>query len=198
MSAARDRSIDCVDVEIRVGSATLAADLVLPANATAVVLHASSGSKSDARWLADHLAREPRFASLVVDLRAGDDTPIDLAVLAQRLAVATDWIAMHTTLRWLPLAYSATGMGAAAALVTASTRREVRAVVSRSGRADLAGAALENVRVPTLLLVDEADDALVALTRSARPRLRTKSELAIIPGATIAARAADWLVRTLA
>lgn len=197
MSAAREVSIERKAVTIRVGAASLEAELVLPASATAVVLHA--GLRDDARALADRLAREARFASLLVDLRvpADDGQPADLALLAQRLAVVTDWITMHEALRWIPFGYSATGIAAAAALVTASARREVRAVVCRSGRPDLAGAALENVRVPTLLVVDEADDALVALNRSARPRLRT-SELAVVPRGAIEARSADWLVHALA
>lgn len=194
MSAARDQSIERADVTIRVGRVTLAADLVMPANAVATVIQV--GHERGVHWLADHLASEAHFASLSLDLRAGPEEPIDLAVLAQRLSVVTDWVAMHATLRYLPLGYCATGVSAAASLITASTRREVRAVVSRAGRPDLAGHALENVRVPTLLVVDETDDALVALNRSARPRMRT-SDLAIVPKATIDARAADYLVYAL-
>ena len=81
--------------------------------------------------------------------------------------------------RHLPIAYFATGSGAAAAIAAASSRSDVRGIVSSSGRPDLAGAALEAVRVPTLLIVAEEDDALLALNRSARSRLRA-SELAVV------------------
>lgn len=194
MSAARDESVERVNVAIRVGGVELEADLVLPADAPAVVIHA--GPIDESRPLVDYLVQHARFASLAIRLRTEPAEPLDVALFAQRLAVATDWVVMHDTLRWLPLGYAATGIASAAALVTASARREVRAVVARAGRPDLAGAALENVRVPTLLVVDEADDALVALNRSARPRLRT-SELAIVARHEMQSRAADWLRHAL-
>ena len=193
MDAARDESISRGVVLIRVRGAELEADLLLPANAVAVVIRA--GRRDDAQGLVQHLAEHRRIASLSVDLRVGDEPP-DLAMLAQRLAVVTDWVVMHDALRWLPLAYCASGIDAAAALVTTSARSEVRAVVARAGRPDLAGGALENVRVPTLLVVDEADDALVALNRSARPRLKT-SELAIVSRDAMLARTAEWLAHAL-
>lgn len=194
MSAAHDESFQRTDVSMRAFGVELAADLVVPANAVAVVIHA--GPRADVRPFAEQLAREAAFASLAIELRPDDTEPPDVAKLAQRLAVATDWVVMHETLRWLPLAYVATGVHAAAALVTASTRREVRAIVARMGRPDLAGSALENVRVPTLLVVDASDDALVALNRSARPRLRT-SELAILGREETLARTAVWLRHAL-
>lgn len=194
MNAARDASIERASVAIRVGGVELAGDLILPADAPAVVIHA--GPSVESRSFAERLVQDARFASLVIRLRPEPSEPLDLALLAQRLAVATDWVVMNDKLRWLPLAYSATGIEAAAALVTASARSEVRAIVARAGRPDLAGSALENVRVPTLLVVDESDDALVALNRSARPRLRT-SALAIVARAEMPARAADWLRHAL-
>jgi putative phosphoribosyl transferase len=194
MSAARDESIDRSTVLIRVSGVELEAAVVLPANAAAVVIHA--GPRDESGPLVDHLAERAKIASLAIDLRATTDEPLDVSVLAQRLAVVTDWVVMHDTLRWLPLAYCATGIEAAAALVTASARREVRAVAARAGRPDLAGAALENVRVPTLLVVDEAEDSLVALNRSARPRLRT-SELAIVGRDAMTTRVEEWLLHAL-
>jgi putative phosphoribosyl transferase len=75
--------------------------------------------------------------------------------------------------------------GAAAALVTAADRPElVRAVVSRGGRPDLAGAALHRVRAPTLLLVGGADAEVLALNRWAAARLRVEHEVVVVPGAT--------------
>jgi putative phosphoribosyl transferase len=190
MTAARDASVERASVAIRVGGVELAGELIMPADAPAIVIHA--GPTEESRSFAERLVQDARFASLVVRLRDEPSEPLDVAMLAQRLAVVTDWVVMHDKLRWLPLAYAATGIDVAAALVTASARREVRAIVARAGRPDLAGAALENVRVPTLLVVDESDDALVALNRSARPRLRT-SELAIVARAAMPARASDWL-----
>ena len=60
----------------------------------------------------------------------------------------------------------------------------VRAIVSRGGRPDLAGAALTRVQAPTLLIVGEHDDQVVQLNRQALTQLRCEKRLVIVPGAT--------------
>ena len=85
----------------------------------------------------------------------------------------------------------------------------VRAVVSRGGRPDLAGEALPRVLCPTLLLVGERDEEVLALNRHARDRMRAPVELVVVPGAThlfeepgtlaeVARLAARWLEKHLA
>jgi Dienelactone hydrolase family. len=75
--------------------------------------------------------------------------------------------------------------GAAAALVAAAQRPAViKAVVSRGGRPDLAGAALERVRAPTLLIVGGYDAQVIDLNREALRRLHCTKQLEIIPHAT--------------
>jgi pimeloyl-ACP methyl ester carboxylesterase len=59
----------------------------------------------------------------------------------------------------------------------------VVAVVSRGGRPDLAGEALERVSAPTLLIVGGADPQVLDLNRRAQRRLRGESDLEIVPGA---------------
>lgn len=195
---------------IRAGNVVLAAELVLPEGARAVVVHAGfpeRGSRSsDARAMADHLATRAGLASLVVDLLTEEEDRneggtallrFEVPLLAQRLAVATDWVLAQPSLRHAAIAYAAEGTAAAAALLAASARSDVRAIASRSGRPDLAAGALENVRVPTLLVVAENDDGLVAHNRSARTRLK-KSELALVAPAAIATRVEEFLARELA
>jgi putative phosphoribosyl transferase len=57
-------------------------------------------------------------------------------------------------------------------------------VVSRGGRPDLAGDALEAVTAPTLLIVGGADLQVLELNRQAQGRLRSETRLEIIPEAT--------------
>jgi putative phosphoribosyl transferase len=74
--------------------------------------------------------------------------------------------------------------GAAAALVTAAARPElVRGVISRGGRADLAGDALAAVSAPVLLIVGGNDPIVVDLNKQAAENL-ADSDLKVVPGAT--------------
>ncbi|KYG11141.1 hypothetical protein BE21_08650 [Sorangium cellulosum] len=81
-------------------------------------------------------------------------------------------------------------------------------MVSRGGRPDLAGAYLEQVRAPTLLLVGSEDTEVLALNRQALERLHGPRQLAIVGGAThlfeepgtleeVARAASAWFVRYL-
>ena len=71
------------------------------------------------------------------------------------------------------------------ALVAAAELPErVAAVVSRGGRPDLAGDALERVVAPTLLIVGGKDDVVLELNRAAMARLRVPTRLEVIRGAT--------------
>ena len=75
--------------------------------------------------------------------------------------------------------------GAAAALIAAAeVPDQVQLVISRGGRPDLAGPALEQVRTPTLLIVGGRDPEVLALNKAAAARLSGPAEIAVVPGAT--------------
>jgi putative phosphoribosyl transferase len=109
-----------------------------------------------------------------------------------------------TPLVGLPIGLFGASTGAAAALVAAAYRATgLAAVVSRGGRPDLAGDALESVRTPTLLIVGGADTNVLELNERAASHLAGPHELLVIPGAThlfeepgaleaVGAAAADW------
>jgi putative phosphoribosyl transferase len=84
----------------------------------------------------------------------------------------------------------------------------VAAVVSRGGRPDLAGPALERVTAPTLLIVGGADPQVLALNRQAAGRLAVPHRLEVVAGAShlfeepgaleeVALQAAAWFVTYL-
>jgi pimeloyl-ACP methyl ester carboxylesterase len=123
---------------------------------------------------------------------------------------AADWLAREAQTAGLPVGCFGASTGAAAALIAAAERPdEVRAVVSRGGRPDLAGPALARVRAPTLLIVGGHDVPVIELNRQAFDRLRAaRKELVIVPGAThlfeepgaleeVARLAAGWFTRYL-
>jgi putative phosphoribosyl transferase len=60
----------------------------------------------------------------------------------------------------------------------------IRAIVSRGGRLELAGAAVARVQAPTLLLVGSLDAVVLAFNQRAYARLPGYKRLVIIPAAT--------------
>ena len=106
--------------------------------------------------------RQAGFATLLIDLLTAEEEKIDLrtrhlrfdiALLAERVAYATDWVIERRGTRHLAIGYFGASTGAAAALVAASQRPQVTTVVSRGGRPDLAGNYLPEVRAATLLRI---------------------------------------------
>jgi pimeloyl-ACP methyl ester carboxylesterase len=85
----------------------------------------------------------------------------------------------------LRVGYFGASTGGGAALVAAAHAPDrVQAVVSRGGRPDLAGTALPQVRAPTLLIVGGDDEPVIELNQQAQARMRCKTELVIVPGAS--------------
>jgi dienelactone hydrolase len=182
-------------LEIEGDGDRLDADLALPSEPRGIVLfaHGSGSSRRSPRNL--YVARRLQldgFGTLLLDLltpreQLVDDRTrelrFDVPLLAARLRAATETLASDRSLPpWR--AYFGASTGAAAALVAAATDRVVGAVVSRGGRPDLAGEALESVRAPTLLIVGGDDTVVLDLNEQALRRLQCVKELAVVPGAT--------------
>jgi dienelactone hydrolase len=185
------------EVTIPINGVSLAGDLVVPEHATGVVVfaHGSGSSRHSSRNRAvAGVLQRAGFATVLMDLLTPHEERIDavtghlrfdIPLLAARLAAATDWATtQERALASLPVGYFGASTGAAAALVAASERRVVRAVVSRGGRPDLANGALDHVRAPTLLIVGGHDVPVITLNRQALERLRCEKALEIVPGAT--------------
>ena len=172
-----------------------AGSLVVPASARAIVLfaHGSGSSRFSPRnrFVAETLNRAG-LATLLFDLLTPEEDAgqarlrrFDIALLAQRLLAMTDGVAADPATARLRIGYFGASTGAAAALVAAAERPLlVGAVVSRGGRPDLAGDALERVEAPTLLIVGGEDHQVSELNRRAQPRLHAPSELVVVPGAS--------------
>jgi pimeloyl-ACP methyl ester carboxylesterase len=109
----------------------------------------------------------------------------DIGLLAGRLADAVEWLGREPAAARWPVGLFGSSTGAAAALVAAARLGgRVGAVVSRGGRPDLAGPFLEQICVPTLLIVGGADHGVIELNEEALARLRGPKVLEIVPGAT--------------
>jgi putative phosphoribosyl transferase len=170
----------------------------VPERATGLVVfaHGSGSSRFSSRNRAVAGALHLRgLGTLLLDLLTREEEAIDVRTreyrfdidrLGTRVVVATDWIRNRDDLLRLPLGYFGASTGAAAALIAAAERPTLaRAVVSRGGRPDLAGAALAKVTAPTLLIVGGHDEPVIDLNEDAKAKmLAAHVELEIVPGAT--------------
>ncbi len=180
-------------VLIASGKGRLVGVLELPRNPTGMVLFTQHSDSRRLSARSSYLARElghEGLATLLLDLDSpyedgANKQGVDIALLAARLDCATDWICTEPETKKLALGLFGTGSDAAAALQLAARRPEqIAAVVSRSGRPDLAGPdALARVRAPTLLIVGEEDRAVIDHNRHALDQLNCEKDLAVIRGA---------------
>jgi pimeloyl-ACP methyl ester carboxylesterase len=208
-------------VHVDTGEATLEGNLVVPERAIGVVLFAhgsgSSRHSSRNRYVASVL-QEAGLATLLIDLLTPNEERadmvtghlrFDIGLLARRLVGATGWLKDEARSSGLPVGLFGASTGGGAALVAAAQLpRDIRAVVSRGGRPDLAGDALPRVQAPTLLIVGGDDIPVIPLNRQALAQMNSVKSLEIVPGAThlfeepgaleqVAALARDWFQRYL-
>lgn len=205
-------------VRIPSGPISLEGDLVIPTGATGLVIfvHGSGSSRFSPRnvYVADVL-NDAGIGTLLFDLLTDAEdrdanARFDIDLLTARLLAATAWVRERDTAGDLALGYFGASTGAAAALKAAAVLGpDIRAVVSRGGRPDLADEALPRVSSPTLLLVGGDDDVVIGMNERAFAAMRCEKELKIVPGAThlfeepgaleeVARLAASWFSRHLA
>jgi len=208
------------DVQILYEGFHLNGELVLPTDASGVVLfaHGSGSSRLSPRnQFVARTLRDRRLGTLLFDLlteaeeeedRFTGHLRFDIELLGERLLGATRWF--HEQHPSVPIGYFGSSTGGGAALVAAARAPvPVQAIVSRGGRPDLAGGALTQVQAPTLLIVGGADPQVISLNQAALGQMRCPKELRIIPGAShlfeepgaleqVALLAADWFQRQFA
>src|SRR5437870_6676800 len=138
-----------VEHAVQIPPLGLSGDLVVPENATGIILFAhgsGSGRHSTRNRYVAGVLQEGGFGTLLLDLLTVAEEQVDLrtrhlrfdiGLLAARLGQATDWVRRDAETRGLPVGYFGASTGGAAALVAACDRPEVRAIVSRGGRPDL-------------------------------------------------------------
>ncbi len=183
------------DEEVRVaaGPVTVGGHLTVPENPRGVVVfaHGSGSSRHSPRnrYVAGVL-NDAGLATLLFDLLTPDEernraNVFDIDLLASRLVAVTGWLAEQAETAALPVGYFGASTGAGGALAAAGQPGlDIKAVVSRGGRPDLAGRALSTVSAPTLLIVGGRDEVVLDLNRQAAARIVGPCRLAVVPGAT--------------
>ncbi|MGN6229880.1 MAG: dienelactone hydrolase family protein [Trinickia sp.] len=185
------------EVDIPAGDVLLKGVLTIPRDAHAIVVfaHGSGSGRSSPRnrHVAD-VFHEAGLATLLFDLLTEQEHQLDVVsaqyrfdvpLLAGRLEAALDWLYVSRDTESLRVGLFGASTGAAAALIAASVLPDdVGAVVSRGGRADLAGDALPHVEAPTLLIVGELDEDVLQLNQLAASRLQCEHRIMIVADAT--------------
>jgi pimeloyl-ACP methyl ester carboxylesterase len=213
------KGIEQRELSIVTPDARLNGDAWVPEGAPGIVLfaHGSGSSRFSTRnrYVAGEIVRGG-VGALLFDLLTAEEESrdaldrslrFDIPLLTRRLVAATAWLREQSWARSLTVGYFGASTGAAAALA-GSVAGKARAVVSRGGRPDLAGAALPYVTAPTLLIVGSHDPVVVDLNREALARMTCETRLEIVPGAThlfeepgtleqVARLARDWFARRL-
>jgi putative phosphoribosyl transferase len=205
-------------VSIPVGHVTLEGTLGVPASARGVVLfaHGSGSSRFSPRnRFVARVFRGAGLGTLLLDLLSRNEEEVDevtrhhrfdIPMLADRLVAAIDWLGTQRETAEHPVGLFGASTGGGAALVAAAQRpARVGAVVSRGGRPDLASDSLPLVEAPTLLIVGQRDEIVIALNERAKDQMRAEVHLSVVAGAThlfeepgalekVAVLARDWFL----
>ena len=181
------------DLDIPLSSVTLKGDLVIPENATGIVVfsHGSGSSRFSSRnRMVAELIQKQNIATFMFDLLTEEEDHItenrfNIDLLANRLIETTQWLMENEDTKSLAIGYFGASTGAASALrAAAHFGKTIKAVVSRGGRPDLTIADLPLVTAPTLLIVGGLDAPVITMNKMAYDQLESIKDMKIIEGAT--------------
>lgn len=180
-------------IQIKHQDVILEGMLKIPNKAQGIVLfsHGSGSSRLSPRnnYVADVL-NKASLATLLIDLLSKEEdkifqTRFDISLLTSRLKVVIQWLKIQENSKYLKLGVFGASTGAAAALKVASELgNEIKAVVSRGGRPDLAMSVLGHVTSPTLFIVGGNDFGVIELNEQAFAKMTCFKKFEIIPNAT--------------
>lgn len=203
-------------IKIKIDHLHLEGMINIPKEAKGIILfaHGSGSSRLSPRnnFVASYLQKNG-FATLLIDLLSEEEdsvyeTRFNIDLLTERLLTIIYWLKTQPKTKNLNLGLFGASTGAAAALKAAAQEKEIKAVVSRGGRPDLALPLLNKISSPTLLIVGGNDLDVLVLNQEAYNVLKCIKTLDIVPGAThlfeetgclekVALLALDWFNRYL-
>lgn len=204
------------ELKIPVDIVDLQAILKVPEDPKGLVIfaHGSGSSRKSPRnqFVAEKL-RDKKLGTLLFDLLTEEEDRVrearfDINLLTQRLEEVTDWAGNQDELENLEIGYFGSSTGAAAALRAAGDTPNIKAVVSRGGRTDLASEDLPAVKAATLFIVGGEDETVLELNKQSLKTLKCEKKLGIVPGAghlfegegeleQVAELAAEWFEKHL-
>ena len=181
------------DLDIPLSLVTLKGNLVIPENATGIVVfsHGSGSSRFSSRnRMVAELIQKQNIATFMFDLLTEEEDRIyesrfNIDLIANRLIETTQWLMENEDTKSLAIGYFGASTGAASALRAAAYFKEtIKAVVSRGGRPDLTITELPQVTAPTLLIVGSLDTPVITMNKMAYDKLESIKDMKIVEGAT--------------
>lgn len=180
-------------IHIQEVDVTLEGMLKIPEGARGIVLfaHGSGSGRHSPRnnYVADAL-NKGGLGTLLIDLLTKNEDEIyenrfNIALLTKRLLTVVRWLKKLPEGKGLNIGLFGASTGAAAALeVAAAMPKDIKAIVSRGGRPDLAMAVLHKVIAPTLVIVGGNDFGVIDLNQQAFEQLGCTKKFEVVPGAT--------------
>jgi len=182
------------DVKIPINGITHEAFLTVPDEPAGLVIfsHGSGSSRFSTRnnFVADELNKQ-NIATLLVDLLTVNEDQVDencfeISLLTMRFVLITQWVLKHPQLKNLPIGLYGASTGAASALNAAAIlQNDIKAIVSRGGRTDLAKEnALPLITAQVLLIAGSLDTSVILVNKETYQKLRCKKDIIIVNGAS--------------
>ena len=204
------------EVSIPIGRINVKGELIIPRNANGIVIfsHGSGSSRLSPRnQMVAHDLHVHQFGTLLFDLLTQEEDThyhnrFDIDLLTKRLVGATEWLREIPETKRCNTGYFGASTGAAAALKAAAVLPQIRAVVSRGGRPDMAMESLPKIEAPVLLIVGGLDYDVLKLNQQAYIYMECEKKLEVLTGAShlfeeqgmmekVSALAADWFLKHL-
>lgn len=180
------------EIPISISNIELKGDLGIPYRARSVVIfsHGSGSSRKSSRnRMVAALLQQHGIGTLLFDLLTEEEdlnysNRFNIELLTSRLIAVTHWLEGELGTADYTLGYFGASTGAASALKASTALPQIKAVVSRGGRPDMAAEALSKVTAPVLLIVGSLDYDVLRLNQHAYSHLSCEKKLRIIEGAT--------------
>lgn len=180
------------EVKIEVDNEALDGILAVPHNAKGIVIfsHGSgSGRFSPRNKMVAERLHDEQIGTLLLDLLTTAEDRVytnrfDIALLAHRLVGVTHWLEQFEACDGCAMGFFGASTGAASALKASTYLPQLKAIVSRGGRPEMAADILNKVQSPTLFIVGSRDEDVCRLNEQSYGNLTCEKKFEVIDGAS--------------
>ncbi|VVC04380.1 Uncharacterised protein [Candidatus Bilamarchaeum dharawalense] len=179
-------------VIIPIDSKKFEGSLTIPPRAKSIIIFAHGGgggryaprNNSVARVLNKNNMGTLLFDMLTKKEDNSNKNNLDIRLLSRRLIAATLWLKKQPEVKKLRMGYFAVSSGTAAAIIAASKlKKDIFAIVSKSGRPDLSMSYLDMIKAPMLFIVGEEDEIICELNEQAYVNMAGEKLMIVVPNA---------------